>query len=249
MIFDNVVAWALTTLLLISSSTAFPARVPFNRQAHTAAGAPSSRSFRALGAIGLERNLADVDEEGGSLDCPPGYYLDSVNEQCAHLSPLGRVSQAVEMAGPFRRASRAIGDLFGVDTKKISGLGVAFALSYSIISNVIGSITLSIAWYMSCKRVSAPRERMSHRSTSCRNDDGLCKITSRYILLHTTSNCPFRSPFHQPRPRFRRACRPSNRVNGGRSLRLTRQCTLLSNCSDRSVWRPPSACRNYQKSS
>lgn len=106
-------------------------------------GGPSTTTS-ATTAAALDREEAE--------ECPPGYYLDSVNESCNELGPLGKASQRVEGAGPFRSTSRAISNLFGVDTERISRLGVAFALSYSIISTINGSITLSITWYMSSKR-------------------------------------------------------------------------------------------------
>lgn len=84
-------------------------------------------------------------------ECPPGYYLDSVHKNCNPLGPLGKVSQKVELTGPFQRVYRKITTLFGVEPKK---LGVAFALSYSVISNINGSISLSVAWYISCAQVS-----------------------------------------------------------------------------------------------
>jgi hypothetical protein len=83
-------------------------------------------------------------------ECPPGYFLDSVNERCQKLGPLGAASQVIERTGPFQVVSRKISTLFGIDPSRISRLGVAFALSYSIISNINGSISLSVAWYMSC---------------------------------------------------------------------------------------------------
>jgi len=93
-----------------------------------------------------------ADQPDNELEeCPPGYYLDSVHKSCNPLGPLGKVSQIVELTGPFRTIYKKITALFGVDPKR---LGVAFALSYSVISNINGSISLSIAWYMSCVRVS-----------------------------------------------------------------------------------------------
>lgn len=110
-----------------------------------------SPSSSKQASTNLARHTASLDKEEAE-QCPPGYYLDSVNNQCNKLGLLGRASQKVEKRAPFRSASRAISNLFGVDSKKLSRLGVAFALSYSIISNINGSITLSIAWYMSSRR-------------------------------------------------------------------------------------------------
>jgi len=42
--------------------------------------------------------------------------------------------------------------LVGIDTKKISSMGVGFALSYGILSVMNGAISLSMAWYISSIR-------------------------------------------------------------------------------------------------
>lgn len=47
-----------------------------------------------------------------------------------------------------------ISKLFQFDKSKAASMGVAFAMTYSFISNINGSITLSTAWYMASARVS-----------------------------------------------------------------------------------------------
>ena len=42
-----------------------------------------------------------------------------------------------------------------IDVDKIANVGVSFALTYSIISNINGSISLSLAWYISSNQVRA----------------------------------------------------------------------------------------------
>lgn len=37
-------------------------------------------------------------------------------------------------------------------TQKASSLGVSFGLSYSMLSNINGGVTLAVAWYMTCQR-------------------------------------------------------------------------------------------------
>jgi hypothetical protein len=89
----------------------------------------------------------------GHEECPPGYFLDTLHARCSKLGPLGRASQVIETSfGPFKKASTAISNLFGIDKERIASHGVAFALSYSIISNINGAISLSVAWYMTCAR-------------------------------------------------------------------------------------------------
>lgn len=90
-----------------------------------------------------------------SENSPKGYFLDSVQQAFVPLGPIGRLSQKVETSGPFKRIYENISNLFGIDTKQISKLGVSFALSYSLMSNLNGAISLSVSWYMSCKRVSS----------------------------------------------------------------------------------------------
>ena len=92
-------------------------------------------------------------------DCPRGYFLNSVKNTFQPLGPLGRLSQKVETMGPFKHVYDKITNLFGVDTKQISKLGVPFMLSYSILSSINGAISLTMAWYISCKQVSSPCER------------------------------------------------------------------------------------------
>ncbi|CAB9506366.1 expressed unknown protein [Seminavis robusta] len=92
------------------------------------------------------------EEDVQDNDCPRGYFLNSVENSCTPLGPLGRISQYFETMGPFQRMYQGICNLFGLDTQRISNLGVTFALSYSILSQINASISLSMAWYLSCKR-------------------------------------------------------------------------------------------------
>lgn len=50
---------------------------------------------------------------------------------------------------------KRITKLFGVNKLAIRKHGVSFALAYSIISNLNGALSLSVAWYMTVKRVSS----------------------------------------------------------------------------------------------
>jgi len=94
----------------------------------------------------------DIYDSVAESDCPRGYYLDSVQNSCSKLGPLGTLSQVVETAGPLKNVYQQICNLFGYDPKQLSNLGVGFALSYAIVSTINGSISLSAAWYLSCKR-------------------------------------------------------------------------------------------------
>jgi hypothetical protein len=154
-------------VLLPSTRTASPllhSSVRTRRRGRNRCQAVSSSSPFPRYTLSLYVNASAVFDSPDSVDddpmvgvsdtdCPRGYFLDSVEFSCRPLGPIGRLSQAIETLGPFRNAYRAIGNLFGIDARKISGLGVAFALSYSLISNINGSLTLAISWYLTCKRV------------------------------------------------------------------------------------------------
>mmetsp|Transcript_17548 Transcript_17548/g.26586 ORF Transcript_17548/g.26586 Transcript_17548/m.26586 type:complete len:326 (+) Transcript_17548:229-1206(+) len=95
-----------------------------------------------------EFRSAMLKEDGA----PKGYFLDSVQQAFVPLGPIGRLSQQVETSRPFKKVYENIGNLFGIDRKRISKLGVSFALSYSIMSNLNSAVSLSVAWYMACVR-------------------------------------------------------------------------------------------------
>lgn len=97
-------------------------------------------------------NLEQDEDTPKDTDCPRGYFLDSIENSCKPLGPIGRISQAIETFGPLKKVYNSISDLFGFDPKVMSSLGIPFALSYAFLSQIIGSITLSIAWYFSCRR-------------------------------------------------------------------------------------------------
>ena len=52
------------------------------------------------------------------------------------------------------RVSEAAGRYFNVDRARLSQMGIAFVLSYSIISTLNGGVSLSLAWYIASKQVS-----------------------------------------------------------------------------------------------
>lgn len=94
-------------------------------------------------------NKRRIDE-----DCPMGYWLNSVEQICQPLGPIGRISQQIETLPRFKGVYQRITNNFGIDKAAIRKKGVSFALAYSIISNLNGAISLSVAWYMTVKRVS-----------------------------------------------------------------------------------------------
>lgn len=102
----------------------------------------------------FRKAILDAASDDYDDDCPKGYILNSVKQKYVRMGPIGRISQKVEMLAPFRRTYRLISNLFGVDTKNIAKLGPSFVLAYSIISNLNGAASFSVAWYISCKQVS-----------------------------------------------------------------------------------------------
>ena len=85
--------------------------------------------------------------------CPMGYWLNSITQQCQPLSPLGTFSQRIETSRALKPIYNRLVNL-KPNRDAIRKSGVSFALAYSIISNLNGAISLSIAWYMTVKRVS-----------------------------------------------------------------------------------------------
>jgi len=96
-----------------------------------------------------------IEEEGEDyilLDCPMGYWLDSVRRTCQPLGPMGRLSQRIENLGPLKNMYRRIANVFGVNKEALRKRGVPFLLTYSIISNLNGAMSLTVAWYMTVRR-------------------------------------------------------------------------------------------------
>ena len=120
----------------------------------------------------IQRSFADMDRDGdghisrdefrdaiaswadGPSDCPMGYWYNSVQQTCQRLGPLGRASQRIENAGQLKRVYKRIANVFGVDKQAIRSKGVSFLLTYSIMSNLNGALSLTFAWYLTVKRVS-----------------------------------------------------------------------------------------------
>jgi len=118
----------------------------------------------------IQRSFADMDRDGdghisrdefrdaiaswadGPSDCPMGYWYNSVQQTCQRLGPLGRASQRIENAGQLKRVYKRIANVFGVDKQAIRSKGVSFLLTYSIMSNLNGALSLTFAWYLTVKR-------------------------------------------------------------------------------------------------
>eukprot|EP00571_Detonula_confervacea_P001776 CAMPEP_0172313154 /NCGR_PEP_ID=MMETSP1058-20130122/19563_1 /TAXON_ID=83371 /ORGANISM="Detonula confervacea, Strain CCMP 353" /LENGTH=331 /DNA_ID=CAMNT_0013026763 /DNA_START=238 /DNA_END=1233 /DNA_ORIENTATION=- len=97
-------------------------------------------------------NLEELKEEGDDGECLMGYWINSVQQTCEPLGPIGRISQKIENLGPFKKVYKKITNLFGVDRQAIRKKGSSFVLAYSIISNLNGAVSLTVAWYMTVKR-------------------------------------------------------------------------------------------------
>eukprot|EP00527_Entomoneis_sp_CCMP2396_P001773 CAMPEP_0198148812 /NCGR_PEP_ID=MMETSP1443-20131203/43492_1 /TAXON_ID=186043 /ORGANISM="Entomoneis sp., Strain CCMP2396" /LENGTH=253 /DNA_ID=CAMNT_0043813637 /DNA_START=261 /DNA_END=1022 /DNA_ORIENTATION=- len=145
---------SLLLLLVVSDRNSCHGFTPMNRQPTAVSRTTKTSRFVVLSlntAAASPRTTAlrsPYDDDIDDTDCPRGYYLNSVENSCSPLGPVGKISQVVETFGPFKRAHEAIMNLFGIDAKS---LGVSFGLSYSLLSQINGSVTLSVAWYMACK--------------------------------------------------------------------------------------------------
>mmetsp|Transcript_30023 Transcript_30023/g.62765 ORF Transcript_30023/g.62765 Transcript_30023/m.62765 type:complete len:389 (-) Transcript_30023:407-1573(-) len=96
--------------------------------------------------------LSNFEDDDFDENCPMGYWLDSVDRACKPLGPVGRMSQRLENAGPLKKVYGKISNVFGVDRAALRKKGIPFLLTYSIISNLNGAVSLSVAWYMTVKR-------------------------------------------------------------------------------------------------
>lgn len=104
------------------------------------------------GEISRDEFVSAISNLEGDSDCPMGFWLNSVQQTCQPLGPIGRISQKIENLGPFKRVYKKITSLFGVDREAIRKKGSSFVLAYSIISNLNGALSLTVAWYMTVKR-------------------------------------------------------------------------------------------------
>lgn len=126
-------ASALVVFLNLSSSAAFSRDKNQSFQRHPL---PLRKSL----SMAKPARILEVKQQ---YDPTAGY------KECCSSQP----SQLVEtLVGPVKQASTTIASLCGIDRKKMSSLGVSFALSYSVISNINGAASLTVAWYMTCTR-------------------------------------------------------------------------------------------------
>ena len=126
--------WIVLVSLLAASSNAFPVRaLPVKVGVHT------KSPYNACASSSNTLHLEELQQDFRSF---------------GHSSYIDRMGQT---PGPISRASWALVDTVQSNREKIAKMGVAFGLSYSIISQINGSVSLSLAWYISSKNVSASR--------------------------------------------------------------------------------------------
>jgi hypothetical protein len=77
-------------------------------------------------------------------------YSQSVEED--FRQPYGDV---VDESGMLSKIGSRLSNLVSFDKKRVAKLGVSFMITYNLISNINGSIFLSLAWYITSLRVSA----------------------------------------------------------------------------------------------
>lgn len=76
------------------------------------------------------------------------------DEYCPQKPPVSDFAVATTATTTTTSNSRLLDNIFKFDKQRFTKLGVAFAVTYNIISNLNGAITLSVAWYVASKRVS-----------------------------------------------------------------------------------------------
>jgi hypothetical protein len=80
-------------------------------------------------------------------------FISDIIAPAVALSTLGTVvtKTPIVFAKEWQRLKR----VSRIDKEAIAKLGIAFGLTYNLVSNINGSVTLSLAWYMASKKVPA----------------------------------------------------------------------------------------------
>jgi hypothetical protein len=81
-------------------------------------------------------------------------FVDEMDGEVAQAACIESVVEVKSDLPIFSRVSRAVGNSVKFDKAKIAKLGMTFALTYHIVSNINGSISFSLAWYIASSRVS-----------------------------------------------------------------------------------------------
>ena len=108
---------------------------------------------------------------GGHRGRGPGIPIsrkEKKKSQQLHSEFVGRLSSTAQRIipsidttkGPAAKFIGNVCNVLNIDVDKVANLGVSFALSYSVISNINGSISLSLAWYLSSKQVRKNRSKL-----------------------------------------------------------------------------------------
>ena len=108
---------------------------------------------------------------GGHRGRGPGIPIsrkEKKKSQQLHSEFVGRLSSTAQRIipsidttkGPAAKFIGNVCNVLNIDVDKVANLGVSFALSYSVISNINGSISLSLAWYLSSKQVRKIRSKL-----------------------------------------------------------------------------------------
>jgi hypothetical protein len=93
--------------------------------------------------------------------------------------PYGQQSftdHTVEASGALSRVFNRLSNFARFDKKKAAKVGVTFALTYSFVSNINGSLSLSLAWYIASKQVSARRLKRIYVSS---------RVSANLLFLQT----------------------------------------------------------------
>jgi hypothetical protein len=78
--------------------------------------------------------------------------IEDANNYCYYSNNVNIVDNT-RNDNVFVRGWKKLRAVSAVDKQTIAKLGIAFGLTYNIISNINGSISLSVAWYMASRKV------------------------------------------------------------------------------------------------
>ncbi|KAG7371833.1 hypothetical protein IV203_017975 [Nitzschia inconspicua] len=82
--------------------------------------------------------------DDGRIDAFPGFPANTSASTASALSPTATSAAAGHLSKAWKRIKAAS----HVDKEAIAKLGISFGLTYNLISNINGSISLSLAWYI-----------------------------------------------------------------------------------------------------
>jgi hypothetical protein len=112
-------------------------------------------------AFALDRSACSVGPNTSSTRLVSRTSTYQLPEEFQTQFPRPTMTDSIsETRGAFGRLTEGLGNVLRFDKEKFAKVGVSFALTYSFVSNVNGSMSLSVAWYMASMRVSERMDRV-----------------------------------------------------------------------------------------